>query len=100
MAGFMKHKFGERGHRVWRIILEHKYLQVRGALQYLGRTWVCMHGCADLDFKLRAQVAGILKLSCCDCGGLPSDGLYAVTSGCCMFLFPSWRSVALMHATP
>lgn len=36
MAGFMKHKFGERGHRVWRIILEHKYLQVRGALQCLG----------------------------------------------------------------
>lgn len=29
MAGYMKQRFGERGHRVWRIILEHKYLQVR-----------------------------------------------------------------------
>jgi hypothetical protein len=28
MAGYMKQRFGERGHRVWRIILEHKYLQV------------------------------------------------------------------------
>lgn len=28
VAGYMKDRFGERGHRVWRIILENKYLQV------------------------------------------------------------------------
>jgi hypothetical protein len=33
MSGYMKQRFGEQGHRVWRIVLEHKYLQVRATAE-------------------------------------------------------------------